>query len=111
MSLRYCLIDSTIRAVTVVFISIAKCLKSSSSSIGIFIVVLVSSSSTVSSVSMYDISIHRYIYLWFNRYIFYRTDIALYEQIDLSLPWRRDILPDRGIDLYILYILYILIYV
>jgi uncharacterized membrane protein len=52
ISLRWSLIDSTIRAVTVVFISIAKCLKSSSSSVGIFIVVLVSCSSLVSFDSM-----------------------------------------------------------
>lgn len=66
ISLRYSLIDSTIRAVTVVFISIAKCLKSSSRSVGIFIVVLVSSSSIISSFSIYTFSYtHSYIYICF----------------------------------------------
>src|SRR5436309_251603 len=63
MPLRYCLIDSTIRAVTVVFISIAKCLKSSSRSVGIFIVVLVSSP-IVSSVPIYNIYIYTVISMY-----------------------------------------------
>jgi hypothetical protein len=63
MSLRYCPMDSTIRAVTVVFISMAKCLNSSSKSVGIFIVVLVSSPNVSSVPILQGIHTHGYIYV------------------------------------------------
>jgi len=85
MSFRYCLIASTIRAVSVVFISIARCLKSSSRSVGIFIVVLVSSP-TVSSVPIYNIYIHTVIFMY--SYMYRHTIILQYRSIHLYIIFR-----------------------
>jgi hypothetical protein len=85
MSLRYCLIASMIRAVTVVFISIARCLNSSRRSVGIFIVVLVSFP-IVPSVPIYNIYMHTGIFMY--SYMFKHTTILPYRSIHLYIIFR-----------------------
>jgi hypothetical protein len=77
-----------IRAVTVVFMSIAKCLNSSRRSVGIFIVVLVSSPS-VSSIPIYNINMHTGIFMY--SYMFKHTTILPYRSIRLYIIFRINI--------------------